>query len=413
MKKFKIEELVKTYGTPLLIFDEERFIDHLLELETAFRSTRFKTGIVYASKALSLPYIYDILEYYKYYIDIVSFGEMLTAKASDFNFKHVFFHGNNKSSKELMKAIELGVAYFVIDNYEEWDRLKTIAKTRKEEIKVLIRINPRVEAETHEFIKTATPDSKFGIDIEDNHLIQRIRGERDLNIQGFHIHIGSQIFRKDSFFKAANILLDYYKKLKEQDIILPVINLGGGFGVAYTEKDEAFSLADFLKDYVLFLEHEIKNKDLAIKEIYIEPGRSLINDYMNTVYEIGTKKRVPGKNYLFIDGGMGDNIRPALYGAEYTAITDPKRPNDKMDFTIGGKFCESSDILIDRISLPDPETGDRLMVLGTGAYTYAMASNYNRFLKPMIISVHDDIHTMVERQSIEDLLKGENHWKIR
>ncbi|QWQ38411.1 diaminopimelate decarboxylase [Gemella sp. zg-570] len=409
-----VTELKKNYGSPLYVYDEN-FIENTCEIFLKnFSSSKFNTKILYASKAFSCLEIYRIVSKLGLGLDVVSIGEIFTAKNASFDMSKLYFHGNNKTYRELEFAVENGVENIIIDNDYEHEIINDLAKKYNKKIDVLLRINTGIDAHTHEYIKTAKDDSKFGYSIYDDKiysLIRDIANQSNLNFKGFHSHIGSQIFEKNSFFDAVKTVFEFSKSVEDKlNIFISVLNLGGGFGVYYSKEDNPFSLAKFLQEYILVIEEQQEIFGLKLESVIIEPGRSLICNAGSTLYTVGgTKKTYSGKEYIFVDGGMGDNPRYALYKAKYECCLANK-VNDKCGnlYTVAGKYCESGDILINEIKLPKAEKDDLLLVSSTGAYNYSMASNYNRITKLPVVFVKNGKHRLVVKgESLEDLIKND------
>lgn len=407
-----VSKIKERYGSPVYIYNED-LIEKTAKIYTEnFKSNQFDTQILYASKAFSCLEIYRVLSKYQLGFDVVSLGEMYTAYKAGVNMRTTYFHGNNKTQKELEAALDYGVGTLVIDNDYEYNYINELAKSKNKQVDVLLRINTGIDAHTHEYIKTAKDDSKFGYSVYDEHiynLIADIHSKSNLNFKGFHSHIGSQIFEENSFFEAVKTVFDFAKSVKEKLLIeVSVLNLGGGFGVYYAKDDRPFELASFLKKYISVIEREKENCNINIEKIVIEPGRSLICNAGSTLYTVGgTKKTYAGREYIFVDGGMGDNPRYALYKAEYEAALANKMTEEKhTDYTVAGKYCESGDILIKDIKLPKAESGDLLLISSTGAYNYSMASNYNRLPKlPVVFVKEGNDRLVVKGESLEDLIK--------
>lgn len=404
-------ELAKKYGTPLYIFDEESFRERVASFKHALKNPYFETELLFASKSVLTLAIAKLISEYGIGQDVVSAGEIYTGIKAGVNPEKMYFHGNNKLNDELAYAIDHKVGTIVIDNRMEAQRLDAILAEKQANQRVLLRLNPGVEAHTHEYIKTANLDSKFGESVFDDAIedvIQAIYEAKHLDLAGFHCHIGSQIFDSDSFIKAADEMLLFAQKI-QANLGMPVreINFGGGFGVYYTEEDTPFNIAEFLPTFIEHVHEKATTLGIKLEKVTIEPGRSLVNDSGSTLYTIGDiKQTVGGKKYLFIDGGMTDNIRPALYQAEYEAILTNKASEAPQEmYTIAGKACESGDVIIDQIELPQAETGDLLLVNGTGAYNYSMASNYNHIPIPAMIHIDGkDDYLTVKRQSFADII---------
>ena len=408
------QELANQYGTPLYIFDEASFRKRIESYTANFHSDLFETQVLFASKSLLTKAIAKIIAASPLGQDVVSAGEIFVGLAAGVNPNKMYFHGNNKSDEELVYALQNEVGTIVLDNRMEAKRLEQIAEKMNKRPKVLLRINPGVEAHTHQYIQTASLDSKFGESIFDDQifeLITQLHESRFLNFVGFHSHIGSQVFDRESFFKASLAMMEFAQTSQEKtNYPITEINFGGGFGVYYTQEDQPFEMAEFLPEFVKYIEKESDRLGLQLKKICIEPGRSLVNASGSTLYRIGDlKDTVSGKHYLFIDGGMSDNIRPALYQAQYeAAITNKITEPATIEYTVAGKACESGDKLIENITLPQAATGDLLLVNGTGAYNYTMASNYNRLARPAMIHIDGAHHRLtVKRETFEDMMKNE------
>lgn len=408
--------LAKKYGTPLYVMD----VSYIRNVLRAFKSTienDYGDGkAAYASKAFSTAAMYKIISQENACIDIVSGGELFTALNAGFDIKNAYFHGNNKLHSELEFAISNGIGTIVVDNYDEIDMVDALANENGIVQNVLIRTNPGVEAHTHTFIQTATVDSKFGFNIgsgDATQAIKKILKKKNLAFKGIHYHIGSQIFDTNAFRLAINVGTDYIASLNELGIEVDVLNIGGGFGVHYVEGDPKYSVEEYcnyLKVIIEALNQNIETKKIKKPTLVIEPGRSIVAESGITLYTVGTTKEVSGIiKYIYIDGGMGDNIRPALYQAEYEAIL-ANRADEKPTETvsIAGKYCESSDIIIKGIRLPEAKRGDILAVFSTGAYNYSMASNYNRNPIPAVVMVENGKSAYaVKPQTYEDIARND------
>ena len=406
--------LAEKYGTPLYIMDE----DYIRSVCRAFRQTIAQTygagNMAYASKAFSCKAIYNVMKQEGTCIDVVSGGEIYTASAAGFDMSNAFFHGNNKTDAELDLAMRAGVGTIVVDAADDAERINEYAKKYGKVQKVLVRVNPGVEAHTHSYIQTAKVDSKFGFAIKSGAAEAAVRqaaGMSNLKFAGVHCHIGSQIFDRSAFALAVDVMTDFIKKLQEDGISVDVLNLGGGFGVHYTEEDPKYNVREYC-DYVKLLTQTlsdcVERKGIKKPEFIIEPGRAIVGEAGVTLYTVGAIKDIPGvRKYVAIDGGMTDNIRPALYEAKYEAVL-ANRANEKPEevVTIAGKCCESGDIIIKDIALPKVRRGDLLAVFTTGAYCYSMASNYNRNTIPPVVFVRGGKSGYAVRpQTYEDLTR--------
>lgn len=405
-------DLANKYETPLFIIDEKDFRDRINMYKESFKSSSLEARILYASKAMLNIYTANIINEENLFIDVVSGGELYTVLKAGFPAERVYFHGNNKLNKELEMAFENNVGTIVIDNKYEFEKIEEMLKDTDKKQKVLLRVNPGIDAHTHEYIKTTKLDSKFGESIFDEsifELVGSMAASDNIIFEGFHCHIGSQIFEKESFFKEAETMMEFVKKIEDKlKIVISELNLGGGFGVYYTDEDNPFELKKFLKEFIEIVENLNNKYDLSLKKVDIEPGRSLISNSGSTLYTVGgVKETFGGKDYIFIDGGMTDNPRPALYQAKYEAILANKASIENTNiYTIAGKCCESGDILITDYKLPKAEVDDLLLISSTGAYTYSMSSNYNRVEKPAMVFVKGStVNLAVRRQNYEDLIR--------
>ena len=407
-----VSELKSQYGTPLYVYDENMLVNQCRTFINNFKSSRFSTEVLFASKAFSCLEVLRIANREGLGVDVVSLGEIHTAYKAGYDMRRAYFHGNNKTREELQYALEVGVGTIVIDNDYEYEMINEIVRESGNTVDVLLRINTGIDAHTHEYIKTAKDDSKFGYSVYDEtiyDLITDINNQSNLNFVGFHSHIGSQIFEKTSFFEAVKVVMEFTKKVQERlGLTISVLNLGGGFGVYYTEEDRPFELAEFLREYIEVVERESDNFGLDLAKVVIEPGRSLTCNAGSTLYSVGgVKKTFAGREYVFVDGGMADNPRYALYKAKYEAMLANKM-NEEADttYTVAGKCCESGDMLVMDAKLPKAEQGDLLLVSSTGAYNYSMSSNYNRLPKLPVVFVKDGTSRLVVKgETLEDLIR--------
>ena len=410
--KYKLSDLGKEYGTPLYVFDEDDLDSKMSFYKNTFKSDLFDTRVVYASKAFLVPEVCRLLSKNGLYMDAMSITDMEVAKFAGYDMSHIVFHGNNKSNQELEYAVKNNIGFIVVDNHDELVRLDKIASNLGMCINTLFRINPLVDAHTHAYIQTALNASKFGESIEDDAMISKIlntyKNSHNVKLLGFHSHIGSQIKEVEPFKVLVEKLCKFTKEINETyQMNLEVINLGGGFGIEYYKDDEKVNLCDMLQEVISCLEQKIKENNLNIKHIMIEPGRSIVGPACLTLYECGiTKKTIGGKNFLFIDGGMTDNIRPALYQAKYEAIlTNKVESNQKVVVDVVGKCCESGDFIIKDVLLPTSKPGDYLAVFATGAYNYSMHVEYNGHLRPGVIFVGDTVKVVSKKQTIDNILE--------
>lgn len=404
-----LTQLAKEYNTPLYIIDELTLRTICKEFTEAFESYE-NVQFLYASKALCTKSISKIVEEEGFWFDAVSEGEIYTILSSGISAEKISFNGNNKSYDELEYAVKSGVGHFSVDNLLELKMLNEIAKQHNKQVSIFLRINPNIECHTHEYIQTGQQDSKFGFPLSDvESLVSLILSEyKNLDLKGLHSHVGSQIFELKTFEDEVEILINEYSKIKEKfNLELEELNLGGGFGVKYTETDNPPSVFEAGKIILTALEKSLEKHNVKRPKLFLEPGRSVISTSGVTIYTVGNIKEIPDiRTYVAVDGGMADNIRTALYGAKYSAVLANKMNSNlpQQNVRIVGKFCESGDILINEIELPKPETGDVLCVFNTGAYNYSMSSNYNRIKKPAMILVNSGQSDMiVKRETLEDI----------
>ena len=406
--------LVAEHSTPLYVMDQTLIEETIDSMKVAFKSERFETQIAYAGKAFLTMAMVKIVDEKGLDLDVVSEGELYTAYKAGFPMNRVHMHGNNKTTRELEMAIELGIKEIVIDNEDEIIKIENICRKKNKKQAVLLRIDPGIEAHTHQYIKTSGLTSKFGISLFQKNLfdiVKRINDSEFFEFKGFHTHIGSQIFQSAFFMFALDEILKYLDKLKKElGIIVETVNMGGGFGVYYTEEDDPAPIDEVLKEVITYTEAmEIKYR-IGFKTLCIEPGRSIVGNAGTTIYSVGgIKETVGGKTYVFVDGGMADNIRPALYQAKYeAAILSKMNEEPDKEVTLAGKFCESGDVLIDKVKLSNPQVGDLVGITTTGAYCYSMSSNYNRFAKPAVVFVKDGkSKVIVKRETLEDLIRND------
>lgn len=402
-------DLAEKYGTPLYVFDEATIRTIAGQYKEAFKSYS-KVSMLYASKAFMTKAIVRILDEEGFGFDMVSGGEIYTAYKAGANMKKCLFNGNNKSYDELQMAVEVGVGLVSVDNFLELSLLNDVAKSNNKNVEILLRVTPGIECHTHEYIQTGHLDSKFGFDLTQvDEAVELILDEyKNLNLVGLHAHIGSQIFETSIYYDEVEVLLKEMGRIKEKfGLNLNHINLGGGLGIKYTENDCPPSINEIADKIITSINDNASKYNVEMPEIHIEPGRSIIGTSGVTLYTVGSSKQVPkGKKYVAVDGGMADNPRPSLYQAVYTAEV-ANRPYDEAveTVTIAGRFCESGDILIKDIKMPELQEGDILCFYDTGAYGYSMSSNYNRVLKPAAVLVNNSqSDIIIDRESYEHLV---------
>ncbi|WLD73716.1 MULTISPECIES: diaminopimelate decarboxylase [Leptotrichia] len=408
-------ELVKEFKTPLYVMDQELIETTIDKMKVAFKSTRFNTRIAYAGKAFLSTGMIKLVESKGLDLDVVSGGELYTAHKAGFPMNKVHLHGNNKLVSEIEMAVEFGIDTIVVDNEDEIDKIERICREKGKKQAVLVRIDPGIEAHTHHYIKTSGLTSKFGISLfQDNlfDIIKRLNDSEWIEFKGFHTHIGSQIFQSAFFIFALDEIFKYLDKLKKElGIVVHTVNMGGGFGVYYKEGDDPKPIEEVLSEIITYTEAMEIKYQIGFKELCIEPGRSIVGNAGTTLYEVGgIKETVGGKTYVFIDGGMSDNIRTALYQAEYEAgVVNKLNDTDVREITLAGKLCESGDIIIEKGKLPKAtEIGDIVAVTTTGAYCYTMSSNYNRMMRPAVVFVKDGkAKVAVKRETLDDLIRND------
>ena len=402
-------ELAQKYETPLYVIDENTLRTICKEYKKAFSGYE-KVNMMYASKAFMSMAIAKIIASEGLGFDAVSGGEIYTIHKSGADMSKVLFNGNNKSYDELTLALELNVGRFSVDNFFELSLLNEVAKSHNKKVDILLRITPGIECHTHEYIQTGHLDSKFGFDLSQVYEAIELIQEQytNLNLRGFHAHIGSQIFETKIYEDEIEILVKEIALIREKfGITFDEINIGGGLGVKYTEEEYPPSVFEIGKLIIKALNRNIKKYSVPAPTLYIEPGRSIICTSGVTLYSVGSSKQVPhGTKYWAVDGGMADNPRPSMYQAKYFAqVANKPNCENSQKVTIAGKFCESGDILIKDINLPELEEGDILCVFNTGAYNYSMASNYNRFQKPAAVLVNNSqSDIIIKRESLDDLI---------
>ncbi len=409
-----LRELASRYGTPLYLMDEDRIRKMCRTYKEAMLAAFGENAApLYASKACSFRGIYRIMAEEKMGVDVVSVGEIYTAKSAGFDLSSAYFHGNNKTDEEILFAMESGIGYFVVDNEEEIDAIEEIGEKLGKEQKLLLRITPGIDTHTYEAIATGQVDSKFGSAIETGQamaITKKTLSKKFAKLVGFHCHVGSQVFDSDTFLRSAEIMMQYLDSVRtETGFEAEELSLGGGYGVRYTEADPVMDL----RQNILQVGEKIKSLCDSLlfpqPKILMEPGRSIVADAGLTLYTVGTVKKIPGyKTYVSVDGGMTDNPRFALYGAVHTPVCPEKMGEENdMKCSVVGRCCESGDILCGEAYLPSSvKRGDLLALLTTGAYNYSMASHYNRVPNPPVVMLKGGTdYLAVKRETPEDLIK--------
>ncbi len=408
-------ELVKEYGTPLYVMDERTIRGHCRTFQKSIEDNYGGNGLtVYASKAFNCKEMCRIIKDEGLGIDVVSGGELYTALSVDFPPERIVFHGNNKTEEEIKTALEAGVGRIVVDNLFELRTIEQMAQRLNKNAGVMIRIKPGIDAHTHNFIRTGQIDSKFGFALETGEAfgaVKEVLEQKNVTLKGIHCHIGSQIFEIEPFKAAAEVMLGFMAKVKEElSYEIKELNLGGGFGIRYLIDDDAKLYKTFMEQVSVTVKETCKRLKLNIPFIMIEPGRAIVGPAGTTLYTIGAVKTIPGiRNYVSVDGGMTDNPRYILYQSEYSIAVANKidKPADYVA-TIAGRCCESGDLIQEDAKIQTPEAGDILAVFCTGAYNYSMASNYNRVPRPAVVMIKDGKpRLIIKRESYEDMVKND------
>ncbi|MFD1317388.1 diaminopimelate decarboxylase [Loigolactobacillus zhaoyuanensis] len=401
--------LAHEYGTPLIVYDVALIKQRIAEFKQVFEEAGVAYKVTYASKAFTAIAMYQLLAEQGVGCDVVSGGEIYTAQQAGFPLANASFHGNNKTAAELEYALTAGVGTIVLDNFHEIDLLNDILTRHEQSIDVLLRIAPGISAHTHEYIMTGQEDSKFGFDLKSGQATQafeKVQALPRLNLRGVHCHIGSQIFETNGFEMAATAMIDLLVQWAQTGFTAEVLNLGGGFGVRYTAADQPLAPQEYVRDIVKVVKQQAAAAKLPLPEIWIEPGRSMVAEAGTSLYTIGSRKDLPGiRHYVAVDGGMGDNIRPALYEAKYSAVLANAPEAEPVEtVSIAGKYCESGDMLLWDLPLPQSQPGDVLAMFVTGAYGYSMASNYNRNPRPAVVFVENGAaRLIIKRETYADM----------
>ena len=401
-----LQELAQTHGTPLYVMSKKTIVTACNHFLTPLNNFYPNSAVLYAAKANLTVGLAQLIDQEGLCFDVSSGGELFTVKEAGVASDKIYFHGNNKTIDELILAIKHKVT-IIVDNLQE---LKNIAQCHQgQDVAIMIRLKPEIEAHTHEYIKTGQLDSKFGVS-QDNFLefIHIIKTDKHIKFKGIHSHIGSQIFDAKPYKELIDILVPFMKELKDvHGLSVEMLNCGGGMGINYTQEDQAFVLPAFIETFTKYLSEQCDTNKLNRPRLLFEPGRSIVGQAGLTLYTVGAVKVIPDiKTYAFIDGGMADNMRPIIYKSQYTFDKVSKTGALIKTYSIAGKFCESGDVLADNIDLEEVEKGDKLIVFSTGAYNYSMSSNYNRNTRPKMVLVDgDNVKTLVNRETYEDLTR--------
>lgn len=407
-------DLVKEFGSPLYVMDENLLISTCKSYYDNFKCKENHNRVAYAGKAFLTKAMCKLVNEQGLYLDVVSGGELFTAYKAGFPLNKVYFHGNNKSRGEIELGVKLGVGRFVVDNLDEMKMLNEEAGKNNIKQDIYLRLTPGIEAHTHDYIKTGQIDSKFGFAPVGETIMNAVKLALDcenLNLKGLHCHIGSQIFETEPYKDAVEIMMNFMKEIKDQTgHIIPELDLGGGFGIHYTDEDKPREPKEYCEVILNKVDEVCSRLNIERPILTIEPGRSIVGNAGITLYTIGAIKNIEGvRTYVSVDGGMTDNIRPALYGAKYEmAIANKIDEKANTRVAIAGKCCESGDIFIEDICIQKPEIGDILAVFSTGAYGFSMSSNYNKNPKAPVVFIKDRVVRLVsKRQSYEELLELE------
>lgn len=414
-------ELAKKFGTPLYVLDEDLMRDNCRAYKNAIDTYYDGHGLVlFASKALCTMYTGRLVAEEGLGADVVSGGELYTLYKAGFPMEKVFFHGNNKTPDEIELALNCGVGHIVVDNKYELELLNRIANEKNVNQRILFRIKPGIDAHTHDFVKTGQIDSKFGVALENGEAYEIHKlalSMSNIQIDGVHCHIGSQIFDVEPFCEAAKVMIGFIADLYDKlGIKVKILNLGGGFGIKYTATDDPIAPSEYIHKVTNVVKELAQEKGIDLPFLVFEPGRSIVASAGITLYTVGCVKEIENvRTYVSIDGGMCDNPRYILYGSKYTAVlannasAEPVAP-----ITIAGKCCESGDLIQEHIMMPQIHVGDTLAVLATGAYNYSMSSNYNRIPRPPIVAVSgNEAKIIVKRETYDDLIKNDVLEEVR
>ena len=406
----EVTRLAAEYGTPLYLMDEQRIRSNCRMYLKAFRENFPEDSLpLYASKAASFKQIYRIMAEEGMGVDVVSSGELYTALAAGFPAERIHFHGNCKTDADIAYGVASGIGCFIADNREELLALEKTAAGAGVTQAILLRVTPGIDPHTYEAVSTGKVDSKFGAAVETGQAMELVKlalAQPHLKLLGLHCHVGSQVFGEDVYQRTIDIMAAFLAEIRDETgAVLEELNLGGGYGVRYTEEDETIDIPARLREVALHLRRETEKHGLPMPHFLMEPGRSIVADAGMTLYTVGSIKRIPGyKQYAAVDGGMTDNPRYALYQSRYTVYHGSKTgPTERFD--VVGRCCESGDIIQPHVELPaDTCWGDILAVCTTGAYNYSMASNYNRLPRPPIVMLTPEgSYTAVRRETFADL----------
>jgi len=409
---YDLVELAREYGTPLYVYNEEQMRRKCRNYVDSLRANYPDGEIIYAGKAFLVKAMCRLLAEEGLSLDVVSGGEIYTALQAGYPMERVYFHGNNKTPQELEMALDMGVGRIVVDSIMELDLLNGIAAKKEKNADILFRVKPGVSAHTHSYIQTGQMDSKFGLGIEDGQAMEAVQKALDssyINLHGIHCHIGSQIFDvQEPYRLVAQKMVGFLNEVRENaEVTLQELNVGGGLGIRHTSQDSPVAIEDFVQIVSEAVRQECEKNNFPLPKLMMEPGRSICGEPGITLYTVGNIKDIPGiRTYVSVDGGMMDNLRPALYNASYEAVLANKATESpEATVTVAGKVCESGDVLIKDLEIPSPERGDIMAVLTTGAYHFSMYSDYNRNPRPPVVFLRNgQAKEVVRRETFEDIV---------
>ena len=408
-------DLAKEFGTPLYVMDEDQIRANCRMYKNAMDQYYGGNGLIlYANKAFCSLFTCKIAKEEGLGLDVVSGGELYTAIKADFPMEKICFHGNNKTYDELKMAVENNIGHVVVDNVYELHTLDEIAREMGKIQNIMFRIKPGIDAHTHSFVQTGQIDSKFGVALENGEafdIIEEASKLDNVKVTGVHCHIGSQIFDIEPFKKAAEVMMNFIADIRaDLGVEIEELNLGGGYGIRYTESDDPVPYDEYIKHVSEVVKKTAEKRGIKTPFIFMEPGRSIVASAGVTLYTVGGVKDIKNvRKYISVDGGMADNPRYIMYQSEYEALVANDALREKCEkVTIAGKCCESGDILLNDALMPKIEVGDTLAVLATGAYNYSMSSNYNRIPRPAVVAVKDGkARVVIKRETYEDLVKND------
>lgn len=404
-------ELAKEFGTPLYVYDETTIRNMAKTYIHEFTSRYPNTVVAYASKAFLNKEMARIANQENLSLDVVSGGEIAVANSVGFPPERMDFHGNNKTPQELSEAVKAGVGTIIVDGFHELDLLNEIARNMKVEQPIMLRLSPSVDAHTHGHTTTGILDVKFGFSIESGESTIAIRqalNASNLDLKGIHFHLGSPIFELEPYSEAIDTVLEYLSQFKNEGLNLREFSPGGGFAIGYLRNQPPPPISEYAEVITSMLKRKCHDLNFIEPKLVIEPGRSIVGRAGVALYTVGVIKDIPSvRTYVSLDGGMGDNIRPALYGSKYEAVTANKMYSSEKEqiVTLAGKYCESGDLLVKDVSLPLPQSGDTIAIPSSGAYCLAMSSNYNMNPRPAVLLVKDGRSRLIrKRETYEDLM---------